>query len=331
MGAENTSAPVVPPENQILIDWLSWTVKTQDPAKAIEISGLEALPFIETKGGVMGYKRTMRCGNISVYFDGNENMGVHIVMSGKGCRQYETYKNKDHCWYQLLHTLNAAEAKITRVDVAIDNVDGALDLDKLDASIRSKRIRSKFKGGHRIEGFSFNDENEEKGRTIYIGSPTSRLKLRFYDKAAQFHIDEVHWVRCELQLMAERAQEFVRHLLKGHEIGSLAVSVLNNYFQVINLDDTNRSRCSLQSWWSAWLTTTDKIRLATMKAIRVVPEVMEYLRRQYSPTIAMCKKFLGVTAFHEFIRDLVTDGLDRMTVKHDMIIACSNLETELPF
>ena len=141
MGAEIT-APVAPGENQVLIDWLSWTLKTLDPDKAIEDSGLKMVPFTDIKGGCMGYKKTKRSGNITVYYDGSDNMGCHIVMSGQGCRQYETYKKTKHCWYQLLLLLTANGASITRMDIAVDNVDGNLDLDLLQQAIDKKEIRN---------------------------------------------------------------------------------------------------------------------------------------------------------------------------------------------
>ena len=327
MGAEITA----PSENQVLIDWLSWTLKTLDPDDAIKQSGLSCLSFSDSKGGGMGYKSSKRAGNIVVFYDGAENMGCHISMSGQGCRQYEAAKKTSHCWYQLLTTLSSINANISRLDIALDNVDGQLDLDRLQYAISKKEIRSIFKGGHKYEKFSFGEENEN-GLTIYIGSPTSRLKFRFYDKAAQYHIENQHWVRCELQLMAERAQEAVKHLLKSVEPGQLAVSVLNNYFTVINLDDSNKSRCSTKCWWTAWLTTTDKLRLTTMKAIKTVIEVMDHIKRQYGASFAMCKKFLGVVDFHEYVHEVIDYGKERMNKKHQMIIEISKLELEpLPF
>jgi len=332
MGAEITTAPVAPEENQVLIDWLSWTLKDLDPDVAIEKSGLSGLAFIPSKGGGMGYKQSRRCGNIVVFFDGQDSMGCHISMTGQGCRQYEGWKqDKKHCWYQLLHNLTAIGATVTRLDIALDNVDGALDLYRLENAIQEKQIRSIFKGGSKHEKFTFGDETEKQGKTIYIGSPASRIKFRFYDKAAQLGIQS-HWVRCELQLMAERAQEAVKHLIapKPLEAGTLAVSVLNQYFAVINLDDSNKSRCSLQDWWSAWLATTDKLRLTVYKSIKIIPQVMDFLRRQYAPTFGMLHKFLDSHSFSAFVRELTTEGKKRLTSKHEFIIECSQLEP-LPF
>lgn len=331
MGAEIT-APLV---NRVLIDWFSWTVKVLDPHEAINMSGLSALSFTESKGGGMGYKRTLRSGNIVVFYDGSENMGCHISMSGEGCRLYESVQRVKHCWYQLLHRLASIGATITRVDVAMDNVDGSLDLDKLMDAIKSKSVRSRFRGGHKIEKFTFTDD-EENGRTIYLGSPSSRIKFRFYDKAAQYHI-ECHWVRCELQLMAERAQEFAQYLIKGMLIGEIACSVLNNYFSVINKDDINISRCSLAAWWAAWLTNYQRISLTVAKSLRIVPQVIDHIKRQYSASFALCREYLGVVSFHEFVHDLISTGKEKMTKKHQHILQSTYIETgmvpavDLPF
>lgn len=331
MGAEITSAPVAPKENQILIDWLSWTLKTLDPEQAIKESGLSCMTFTKSKGGGMGYKASMRAGNVVVFYDGSENMGCHISMTGQGCRQYEAYYKKSNVWYSLLHRLRSVHATVTRIDYALDNVDGSLDIDQLEVDIQQKDVRSKFKGGHKIENFSFSlDAPEKLGKTIYIGAPSSRIKFRFYDKAAQMCIT-THWVRCEIQCRAERAEESIKFLLKDVPAGHLAVAILNNYFAIINQDDSNRSRCSLKAWWSAWLTTTDKIKLTTAKALKEIEEVLDFLRRQYAPTFAMCKQYLGVANFSDFMHELIDIGKERMTKKHEMILACSNLITELPF
>lgn len=330
MGAEVT-APVAPEENQILIDWLSWSLKVTDPLEAISLSGLDSMVFVKSDSGGMGYKSSMRSGNVKVYFDGNENMGCHVSMTGQGCRQYEAYKGTKHCWPQLLVQLMDARATFTRIDIAIDNVDGALDLDKLETCINEKLIRTRFKGGYFYKAFTLlQDDETPQGETIYLGSKTSRFKVRFYDKAAQLGINS-HWVRCELQCMAERSIEAVKHILSGAEIGQLAVSALNNYFTPINNDDSNRSRCTTQSWWSLWITTTSKIKLTIQKAIKLVNEVMDHIKKQYSASFAMCRKFLGAVDFHEFVHDLVDTGKEKLTKKHDLIMACSRLETELPF
>ncbi len=319
-----------PEENRVLIDWLAWSLKVVCPHEAIKLSGLDCLDFSASGIGGMGYKSSLRSGNIVVYYDGNDGMGCHISMTGQGCRQYEAFKNHSNCWFQLLHKLDENKVSFTRIDLAIDNVDGSLQLDKLENAIRSKQIRTRFKKGMLNEGLNLTDSTDELGKTIYIGQPTSRLKIRFYDKAAQLSIKS-HWVRCELQCMAERAKEAIKHIIKTDNVGLIAVSALNQYFSVINLDDSNKSRCTLQDWWSTWLSTSEKLRLTTSQALRLVDETIQHIKKQYSTSFAMIKKYLGVAEFHGFVHELIETGNDKLTRKHDYIIRSSRLLIELPF
>jgi phage replication initiation protein len=331
MGAENISA-LIPEENRSLIDWFAWTLKVSDPEEAIRLSGLSALDFIAFPTGGMGYKQSMRAENIVVYHDGNADMGCHISMTGKGCRQYEALKGSTNCWYSLFHHLKVIDGTVTRIDLAVDNIDGALDLDRLiDETIIKKNTQSQFRKWKLDESGSLSKEENKTGKTLYVGSPKSRVKIRFYDKAAQLAIDNQHWVRCEIQCMGERAQEAINHLLDGIEIGELTVSILNNYFRLINNESENKSQCSTQDWWESWLCTTQKIRLTTAKVIKYVNHSIEHLKRQYSATFAMCKKFLGVASFKEFITELVDTGTPRLTKKHYDIIKRSNMAVDLPF
>ncbi|ABK99368.1 replication initiation factor domain-containing protein [Pelobacter propionicus] len=333
-GAKNTS--LVPSENRALIDWLAWTVKEFDPHAAIASLGLSFLPFQASPGGGMGYRSTLRCGHITVFFDGAENMGCHFVMSGQGCREFEgrvkNSKNRTVAWYRLMHSLQAAGANITRIDLAVDTVDGSLPLENVEKSVRERRVQSRFREAMMYEKIALTDTEKPTGKTIYLGSSQGKIKIRFYDKMAERGLspDLGSWVRAEVQCMAERAAAVVMHLCKGVEFGELVVSCLNTYYRPINAESVNKSHCSTQDWWSAWLTTTEKIRLTSAKAVKYVTDSMEYVKRQYGATFAMFKKYLGVAAFSDFMHDLVSTGRDRMSRKHTDMIEITNLSELLP-
>lgn len=327
MGAQTQAPILAPKENQILVDWFSWTLKTLNPDEAIKLSGLKYLPWGNDAKGGMGYKSSRRAGNIVCYFDGSDTMGCHISMTGQGCRQFEAYKNDKRCFYQLHKLLDEIGANITRFDIAIDNVDGALDINLLHDACKAKEVRSRFKGGHAIEGFSFESEAVNKGKSVYVGSNSSRMKVRFYDKAAeQKTTDGKHWVRCELQLMSERAQEASKHILNSVSVGELGVSILNNYFTVINKDASRNENCSTAAWWGAWLTTTNKIRLTVQKATKLISQVMAFMSNQYAPTLAMLTEAMGELPFRRWVVQIAEDGAKRMNLKHEQILFNSRME-----
>jgi phage replication initiation protein len=344
MGCLLTNKIQKPLKNEALIDWFAFTFpKILCPDDAIKTAGLNCLDFKPCDFGGMGYKKSLRAGNIVVFFDGADNMGVHISMTGQGCRQFEAASRLKNCWELLLlrlHNLNHVTpntVNIKRFDVAIDNVDGALNIDLLEESIRANDVRSIFKGGKLIEKLAFTDEKKNLGKTIYIGSDTSRIKARFYDKAAQLQL-EGHWIRAEIQFMAERAHSATLAYIKRVPLGEIVTRTLNQYFTLIDRNDSNVSRCTVKAWWAEWLGTVQKLKLTTRKADKYVSEVLDYFKRQFSPTVAMFRQFYGAAEFRGIMIDLIENGKERMSKKHLQIMEMSKIFecepdfcTDLPF
>jgi phage replication initiation protein len=250
-------------------------------------------------------------------------MGCHVEMTGQGCRLYEGHF-PENPWQQLFSTVLAANAKFTRLDLAIDNVDGSLTLDKVWSAIQDheQQIRTQFKEWRRIQKGSFEKGKQITGDTIYLGSTKSHIQFRIYDKAQESGVDG-HWIRFEIQLRDKRAHEAAKLFAAGEPVGTLATGIINNYFSIINNDDANPSRCSLQSWWSEWLQTTEKIRLTTEQSIKLVSDTMEFIKRQYAPSLAMINKHLGTTPFRSFVQEILEDGKERLSAKHERILAAS--------
>ena len=173
----------------------------------------------------------------------------------------------------------------------------------------------------RIQKGSFQKQAGITGETLYLGSSKSHVLFRVYNKAQESGI-EGEWIRFELQLRDKRAHEAVK-LLVFDSVGAVAAGIINTYFAVIRLDDGNVSRCSLQGWWADWLQTTEKIRLSTEKEIRFVSDTMDFIRKQYGPSLAMIRQHLGAQPFKAYVGELLEDGQERMGVKHEKMLAAS--------
>ncbi|KAB0666803.1 replication initiation factor domain-containing protein [Oryzomonas japonica] len=336
-GAETISAPA---ENRVLIDFLSWSLKVNDPIDALKMSGFDVNLFTQCDIGGNGYRKSYRYGNIVCFYDGNDGMGCHISMSGQGCRQFEQLDGSAHCWEYLLHDLFAHEANFARIDIAMDNVDGRLSLPRIRQAVATKSVRSRFKRYRKnMEGTLSRNSQERDSETIYFGSLSSRICIRFYDKAAEQEKKNDlppgslgHWVRCELVIRKERAQEAVKHILNGVDVPKLACSALNNYVSIVKVTSENLSQCKMRRWWAAWLSTTEKLKLTTQKAQKFVLDIMMHVERQYSASFAMIKKYLGSARFVDFMHGLIEDGRDKLGKKHDLIIAASRAPAlDLPF
>ncbi|HYK74652.1 MAG TPA: hypothetical protein VEV44_16275, partial [Pseudoneobacillus sp.] len=79
-----------------LVDWVSFTLKNvTDVRDVVDILGLDFNSFRECPNGDKGYMEQIRFGDISILYNGREDMGIHVNISGQGCRQFETYSNMD--------------------------------------------------------------------------------------------------------------------------------------------------------------------------------------------------------------------------------------------
>ncbi len=326
-----------PSKNQILIDWFSFTLPHFDPKKAIALLGLDFSQFTLLERGGMGYKQRYIFESISIFFDGTEKMGVHVEMKGQGCRFYEGLSK--HSWTDLIALVMLDDGHFTRIDIASDNVDGSLNLKEIESYIDSGRTRTQFRQFGSIRSKKLTaDLPETAGETLYFGSPTSKIRFRLYDKNLEQNIEnpERPWIRFEMQLRDERANTIAEYILNRDDLGKIFSAVCNNYLSFINLDDSNKSRCSLMPWWAVWLQTVEKLKLTLLKAKKKLHDLMDSLKRQYAPTITTIKQSLGVARFSDFLSDLIEEGTSRLTKKHEDIINQNrpyylNYNSGLPF
>lgn len=178
-GAEIT----IPPDNRSLLDWVSFTLKLNDPSEVLELISLDPLLFTEFQYGFSGYRKSLCFDNISIYYNGREDMGCHVEMSGQGCRQFEA-QFTENPWQELFDKVLQANGNFKRLDLAIDNVDGALSLDRIYGVLKDheRQVRTLFSEWQRILKGSFHEGETVTGETIYLGSKKSHVMFRIYDK-----------------------------------------------------------------------------------------------------------------------------------------------------
>lgn len=209
----------------------------------------------ESGHGYHGYMQRYWYDCISIHFDGREDMGVWVEMSGQGCRAFETDGNGDYkALFDLI--LNNEQVHVTRLDVAFDEYDGILDIDRVWNDTMKQNYRSKMD--------YFDIQYSSYGKSINVGSPRSEVVIRIYDKLSErlskFKsrtekeriADEIpHWIRVEVQMKDDRAKEFIRHL-DDLEIGVTFRGVLRNYLEYgywrEDNDEGERRFCCYSYW-----------------------------------------------------------------------------------
>lgn len=304
---------------QVLVDWLTFSVKEQNPNTVIQsYLGMDPDLFQDAGYGLLGYNKVLRFSDICVCYEPRENdyfkdMGICVSMSGNGCRTFETMSRlkfegardkqglESIAFPVLFQLLTADEtANISRIDIACDEQDGILDMDEIIKKVQSNEVNSRMTT--RSVVVSYNG-NWRDGSTVYIGAPSSDFRVRIYDKALEEGVDS-HWIRVELVMRGKNANAFVSQVVNTQTVGKLAAQVINDKFSFIDRDDSNITRCSVCPWWLSFVDELEAVRLVAREVIQhSVEQIDNWVINQVGPSLAILYRTLGWPHLFELARD----------------------------
>jgi len=314
---------------QVLVDWLTFSVKEQDPAKVIrEYLGLDPELFQDAGYGLLGYNRVLRFSDICVCYEPRENdffrdMGVCVSMSGNGCRTFETMSKltqagQDSVFPTLFQLLAADEtANVSRLDIACDDREGFLNMEEIVEKVQANEINSRMTKRSVIVSF---DGTQRSGSTIYLGAPSSDFRVRIYDKALE-QGEPGHWVRVELVMRSANANAFVEQMTTSENVGKLAAQVINDKFSFIDRDDSNITRCTVCPWWQSFVDELEAVRLVASEVIQhSVERIGNWVEAQVGPSLAILFQTMG----WPYIFELAKDSASRLSDKQISLVTDYN-------
>lgn len=317
----------------VMIDWLEFTVKNVElEALITEVLHLPVTDFTELETGRYGYNAQLKWagGDLAILYnefmnDDDETveavadpMGIHVVVTGKGCRFYEAVNPLP----ELIIRLADLELihKVTRLDLALDDLDSQfISYDRFQAAAIAGDFTSRWnKWRETIERRT--SDNGYVGRTMYFGSPTSELFCRVYDKTLEQQASEhdvpAHWTRLELVYRKERANQLATKMRETQDVGLLLRKTLNHYMRFLSHDthDVNKARWQTADWWDALIGAVGTLQLTTEASTKTIEEIETWVVKQIGPTLAtLMKAHSGELKW--FINALYA-GEGRMKQKH---------------
>ena len=241
-------------------------------------------------------------------------MGAHVVMTGRGCREYEANRNI----LNILDKVMFYEGKCTRIDLAIDDRTGKLiPFNKIIESVRKGYISSRWKTSTEFIKRKV-DDGSIIGHTVNIGSGKSKIYMRIYNKAMEQE-QETPWTRIEMEIKDERAEVLQNILLFENEIGHIFAKILNNYIRFLQpTNDTNKSRWPTAPWWDNLLQEVDRVGLTRKPEDITVEDVREWVKKQVGLSLALLVLADG-GAVDELYK-IIHQGKDHLKEKHMRIL-----------
>ena len=130
--------------------------------------------------GKYGYESKYVLGDINIMCSMQEHLGVLLELKGKGCRQMECYLlAQERSWYDFMLDCMTAGGVMKRLDLAINDKAGILDIPKLKEKYKAGECISYFRMQKDYSGTEKcgSDLPKNTGETLYLGSASSDLYM----------------------------------------------------------------------------------------------------------------------------------------------------------
>lgn len=345
------------------VDWLAFTVKGDDdedfdwndPRYVVEWLGFNPYEGVSMPRGYEGHPNGMQLGpGVTVSWGGvtkvwkkgvvvkdvpkgqaddfmeEVSMGIFVQLTGQGCRYFEQVVKRD--WIEVLAGVVSVASNVARIDLALDDRIGLLQPMVIQDAIE----RGQYVGKLKTKGYDGSGKLHQMGTawSVYLGSPKSGFRIRFYDKAAEQAIKgkpvEGHWVRCELQIRDKRAIKSINELVRGGDLGRVATGILREYVDFRTAAagslDSNKSRWSTVTWWSAFVLEVEKVKLTVGGVVaRTIDQVESWFDTYVTPNLAVLFEYWSGD-MNKLIGKL-DRGRARWGTKHRLLLQTASMST----
>lgn len=331
----NPEAPLT-----MLVDYVRIRFPTLDIGHIIkDILQLNIQYMIHEDFGHYSYTEHYYIGDIFVYTSPDEEKGVLLELKGKGCRQFESYLlAQERSWYDFLMDALVDGGVMKRLDLAINDHTGMLDIPELTEKCRNEECVSVFRSFKSYaSGELVKHEEQDKagmGYTLYIGSLKSEVYFCVYEKSYEQYIklgipieEAPIKNRFEIRLKNERAYYAVRDLLTYYDAERTAFSIINRYVRFVDKEaDKKRSDWKLSVRW-AWFIGENRepLKLTTKPEPYTLDRTLRWIQRQVDPTLKMLETITAKTGV-DYLKEIRKST--KLTEKHYKIIEQQTTSTE---
>lgn len=288
-----------------LIDWLSFTFPVCFSLnEIISFLCIDYNDLILSNGGGYGYKSQyiFKSSNIRIYFDGNDNMGVHIQVSGSAISYFVSLFKRffddissfsdEEIFRYILSLLIDLDCNFTRFDLSLDDKgNNFFSPDDIITYFENGQISTRYKKFNITKSQSTKDK-KTLGNTVYFGSRSGGSYLRIYDKQLEQNDKlsednkiDYPWTRWEFEFKKKHAHKLVTDFISGMSLNTLFFSVLGHMIRIHLNDDSNISRCSVLPLWEKFISSARSFSFCFTKPADSLEKTEKYIIRQAMPSI----------------------------------------------
>lgn len=252
--------------------------------------------MFKEKNSWYGYEERYSLGNIFVLTSSDAEKGTLLELKGQGCREFEGFlEAQGRDWYSFFDLAMREGCVFKRLDLAINDIFGILDIRELTQKCKDDECISKFRSwkSYRSGELIRKDEKEGMGYTLYIGSLKSDVYFCIYEKDYEQYIKkgiEIEEVpiknRFEIRLMNDRAEHAVIDLMTFRDGEETAFSIINRYLRFADKDpEKDRESWKTNERWSWFIGDhRNKLKLTTQPEPYSPHRTLRWLAHQVAPS-----------------------------------------------
>jgi len=315
---------------EMLFDYVRIRFPTLDVESVITyVLGLKLEFMVHEDYGFYSYSEHYVYGDIFILVSKDIEKGVLIELKGKGCRQFESFLLAQHrSWFDFFVAVSCFKGVFKRVDLAINDKIGILDIPELTKKCTNEECISVFRTfkSYRSGELVRRDEKQDMGNTLYIGSLKSEVYFCIYEKDYEQYIKNDIPIaeadvknRFEIRLKNERAFHAVCDLMAHNDAEKTAFDIINRYIRFVDrVDGKRRSEWKMNDRW-AWFLGNDrkKLKLTTKPEPYNYEKTLNWLERQVAPTLKIAIKLDQIKGT-DIVEDMIKNA--NVTQKHFKIL-----------
>lgn len=331
---------------QIKVDWLSFTLAPQNDVdvhnnrfELLHYLGISPLEFENISGRFFYNSGISLSRMINIYFDDSSKEiskysagNVLYVFTGQGSTLLlQKLKQKynldwEKSWLKFFKYLQELQAKVTRIDLAVDCFHHELNLDKIERKLKRGEYRSTKRLYNVIK--QLDTQGNVKAHTIYVGQSRGKTSskiggsfIRFYDKRAESlgkavvmprEVEDVltgggshFWVRAEQQFNKAKAQACVEEILNRTSFAEVYTGTLRKTIEFLKPSRKNKDKktWSIDPDWEKFLRDAEKITLSNPERDLTLGRLLRWIRIAVVPSLKLLQQLGDERGFN--IYDLI--------------------------
>lgn len=318
---------------EILFDYVRIRFPTLDAGHLIEdVLGIRLVYTIREKHAFYGYSAQYIMGDIALMTSEEKEKGCLLELKGKGCRQFEIFlRAQNRSWYDFFRSVEEENGVLKRIDIAINDRAGWLDIPFLAEKCRREEYTTIFHSYRNYQSGELIKAREEDaalmGNTLYLGSLKSEIYFCIYEKDYEQYVKNGVPVadadvknRFEIRLKDTRAKHAIEDLLSHEDAGKTAFGIINRYVCFLEPGASDDRRAwDMDETWKRFIGEEERqIKLTDAPEPYTLERTLNWIVRQVAPSFKMLTMLSEIRGEEDLLKKLIDNA--KLSPQHKKLL-----------